>query len=107
MNPIAIDPPGCGCTECITGEYVPLVDATPRQITDMLAGRIGNNTGCEFSITFTGKFDSYPKRPFSLTDADKVTVTTEAYVPWDRDGAPRKCTWEIDPAALAYREEQR
>lgn len=107
MNPIAIDPPGCGCTECITGEYVPLVDATPRQITDMLAGRLGNNTGCEFSITFTGKFDSYPQRPFSLTDADKVTVTTEAYVPWDRNGAPRKCTWEIDPAALAYREEQR
>jgi len=80
MKPIAIDPPNCACTECIVGEYVPLVNATPRQITDMLAGRLGNNTGLTFSITFTGKFDSYPQRPFSLADADTVMVTTEAAV---------------------------
>lgn len=108
MNPIAIDPPNCGCTECITGEYVPLVDATPRQITDMLAGRIGNNTGCEFSITFTGKFDAYPRRPFSLADAETVTATTEAWVrtSWGGESTAKTYTWEIDPAALAYREEK-
>lgn len=25
-EPIQIDPPNCGCTECITGEYRPAVD---------------------------------------------------------------------------------
>ena len=103
MTPIAIDPPNCGCTECITGEYIPVVDATPRQITDMLAGRIGNNTGLEFTITAVGKFDSYPTRPFSLADADVVTVTAEASVrtSWGgTDYADKPLSWEIDPAAL-------
>ena len=26
--PVAIDPAGCGCTECLTGQYVPLERAT-------------------------------------------------------------------------------
>jgi len=43
--PIAIDPPGCGCTECVTGEYVPLDEATDDQLELMLKGRITNNTG--------------------------------------------------------------
>lgn len=98
MKAVAIDPPNCGCTECITGEYVPLADATPRQITDMLAGRLANNTGLEFSITATGKFDSIPQRPFSLTDAEVVTVTTEVWQPWSE--TTRTLRWEIDPAAL-------
>lgn len=103
MNPIAIDPPNCGCTECITGEYIPLVDATPRQITDMLAGRLANNTGLEFKVIAVGKFDDYPQRPFSLADADVVTVTTEASVStsWGGERADRTYSWEIDPAALA------
>lgn len=102
MRPIAIDPPNCACTECIVGEYIPLADATPRQITDMLAGRLGNNTGLEFTITAVGKFDSYPTQPFSLADADVVTVTTEARVQisWGGDYANKTYTWEIDPAAL-------
>lgn len=98
MKPLAIDPPNCACTECITGEYVPLIDATPRQITDMLAGRLGNNTGLEFGITFTGKFDSYPTRPFSLADAETVTVTAEVWESWRQSS--RTYSWEIDPAAL-------
>lgn len=104
MKVLAIDPPDCGCTECITGEYVPLIDATPRQITDMLAGRLGNNTGCEFSITFTGKFDDYPKRPFSLSAAEKVTVSTTFSVRtggWGaEDWTERTVSWDIDPSAL-------
>lgn len=43
--PIAIDPPGCGCTECLTGEYVPLDQATDDQLRLMLQGKIKNNTG--------------------------------------------------------------
>lgn len=93
-RPIAIDPPGCGCTECITGEYVPLINATAEQITDMLAGRLGNNTGCEFSITFTGKFDDYPKRPFSLADAETVIVSTTFSV--------RTRAWDIAAAFAGW-----
>jgi len=41
---IAIDPSGCGCTECMVGEYVPLDQATAEQVVDMLAGSVRNNT---------------------------------------------------------------
>lgn len=99
MNPIAIDPPGCSCTECMTGEYVPLANASSRQVTDMLAGRIANNTGLEFKVTAVGKFNSTPRRPFSLADATTVTVTTEAWPGWGDD--TRTFSWEIDPAALS------
>lgn len=43
--PIAIDPPGCGCTECIVGQYVPLDRATSEQVVDMLLGKLHNNLG--------------------------------------------------------------
>lgn len=43
---IAIDPPYCGCTECLTLEYVPLNKASTHQIVAMLNGELGNNTGC-------------------------------------------------------------
>lgn len=42
--PIQVDPPGCGCTECITGEYVPLDLATLTQVADMIQGGLGNGT---------------------------------------------------------------
>ncbi|HSS38661.1 MAG TPA: hypothetical protein VLT58_07820, partial [Polyangia bacterium] len=42
--PIAIDPYGCNCTECITGEYVPLERADDAQLAAMLRGEIGDNT---------------------------------------------------------------
>ncbi|KQO98132.1 hypothetical protein [Leifsonia sp. Leaf264] len=42
---LAIDPVGCGCTECITGEYVPLDEASFDQIDLMLAGVLADNTG--------------------------------------------------------------
>lgn len=42
--PVAIDPPGCGCTECLTGECVPLDRATDAQLELMLQGKIRNNS---------------------------------------------------------------
>lgn len=42
--PIQVDPPGCGCTECIIGQYVPLDQASVTQVADMLEGRLGNGT---------------------------------------------------------------
>lgn len=44
MKLIAIDPWDCGCTECITGEYKPLSQATDNDIADLLAGRLRDNT---------------------------------------------------------------
>lgn len=41
---IAIDPPGCGCTECIVGEYKPFDEASPEELEMMLRGRLRNNT---------------------------------------------------------------
>jgi DNA-binding PadR family transcriptional regulator len=52
--PIAIDPYGCGCTECITGEYVPLERATDAQLAAMLRGEIRDNTSAgELEIVVT------------------------------------------------------
>lgn len=52
--PIAIDPYGCGCTECITGQYVPLEQATDAQLAAMLRGELHDNTNTgELQITIT------------------------------------------------------
>lgn len=57
MTLIAIDPWDCGCTECITGEYVPLRYATDDNMADLIAGRLRNNlntgTDLEISATYT------------------------------------------------------
>lgn len=65
---LAVDPPGCGCTECLTGVYVPLDQATPGQVAAAARGVLGNNTG----------FDC-------LTDEYLAQVLA---VPRTRDGAP-------------------
>ncbi len=49
-KPIAIDPEGCGCTECLTGLYVPLEMATGRQIRKLLKGRLHDHTGERFFV---------------------------------------------------------
>lgn len=43
-RPLAIDPPGCGCTECLTGEYVPLDRASHQDIRRAQLGEIADNT---------------------------------------------------------------
>jgi hypothetical protein len=44
-RPTAIDPTGCGCAECLTGEYVPLDRATWAEVVSMCFGEITNHTG--------------------------------------------------------------
>jgi hypothetical protein len=51
MKAIAIDPVGCGCTECLTGEYVPLDRATPKQVKKMIKGKLRDHTSEAFEIT--------------------------------------------------------
>lgn len=43
-DPVAIDPPGCGCTECLTGEYIPLDQATEEQVRKLVKGKLVNHT---------------------------------------------------------------
>jgi hypothetical protein len=40
----AIDPRGCGCTECLTGLYVPLENATKDQLAYAILGLMRNHT---------------------------------------------------------------
>lgn len=42
---IQIDPPGCRCTQCTTGLYRPLDEATGRELLKMLEGAATNATG--------------------------------------------------------------
>ncbi len=44
MKLLAVDPVGCGCTECLVGEYVPLPDATKENILAVARGELGDNT---------------------------------------------------------------
>lgn len=52
-----IDPPGCGCTGCITGESTPLDMATPRQIARLLRGKVANATSMTLRVRTTVAFD--------------------------------------------------
>ena len=54
---MAVDPFGCGCTECLTGVYVPLHYATGEQLVAMILGEIENHTGYglgEFQVLDNG-----------------------------------------------------
>lgn len=48
---LAIDPSGCGCTECLSGEYKPLDQATDEDIAALLGGVLSDNTDEYFAIT--------------------------------------------------------
>lgn len=53
MQPVQIDPVGCGCTECLTGEYVPLDRAATDQVFAMIRGELSNATSELFTVTTT------------------------------------------------------
>lgn len=48
---VAVDPSGCGCTECITGEYVPLDQANVELLKGIALGQIANNTYSPVIVT--------------------------------------------------------
>lgn len=53
-TPTAIDPAGCLCTECITGQYIQPFDATREQKWKCLMGALRNNTRETPSIVIRG-----------------------------------------------------
>jgi hypothetical protein len=48
---LAIDPYDCGCTECITGVYKPLVSATEDDIQALFLGIISDHTSAAWTVT--------------------------------------------------------
>lgn len=44
IKPLAIDPRGCGCTECIIGEYIPAEKATREHLRLLAVGEMANHT---------------------------------------------------------------
>lgn len=51
-KPWAIDPSGCGCTECIVGEYVNLDHATNKDVHRLLLGEVSDNTYGIWTVSF-------------------------------------------------------
>lgn len=61
MNDIqltAIDPLGCGCTECLIGEYRPLGEATEDDLRRLFPGELRDNTETWWSIQQNSTFAS-------------------------------------------------
>lgn len=57
--PLCVDPPDCGCTECITGEYVNYSSALPDYIKEgIIRGEVQNNTWMTL-LEMANDFDRY------------------------------------------------
>lgn len=87
-NRIIVDPAGCGCTECIVGDYTPLDELEDYVVLRILNGApVVNNTGgdIQFSLNYESvavvsargcdtvwdfEFDEIPDRPI-LTIPEK------------------------------------
>jgi hypothetical protein len=86
----AIDPYSCGCTECLTGTYKPLVRATDDDIQAMFLGIISDHTNATWTVTqnddntftvtadFYNDFDDrYDQRTYTIAKiAFPITVDT-------------------------------
>lgn len=56
----AIDPPGCACAECLTGEYRPADQASDDEIRALFLGLLRDHTGTQWNVvqnTDRGGFD--------------------------------------------------
>lgn len=63
----AIDPTGCGCTDCLTGASVPLDQATQEQLIDAICGyaslRTDEEIDIEISMVITREDLEHPTLP--------------------------------------------
>ncbi|MEV6957220.1 hypothetical protein [Streptomyces sp. NPDC051183] len=71
-TPIAVDPPGCACTECVTGQHVPLDQATPHDMAALLGGRLRNNTGAALRVTVVYALSPGTTLPAAIPDTVRV-----------------------------------
>ena len=75
----AIDPHDCGCTECMTGQYVPLYRATDDHVQAVFLGIIGDNTSVKWNIKQTddGRFQIATVDPWDRNDVPTFTFTID------------------------------
>lgn len=52
-QPIQVDPYDCGCTECLTGLYIPLNRAAETHVAAMLHGEMQDATSEKFTLAIT------------------------------------------------------
>lgn len=90
--PRAVDPPGCGCTDCLTGAAVPLDRATPGQIAALLNGALGNRTDSDTPFTVTVSLTLTPGTP--LGQAVPHTARAEFHT------LNHHLSWDLDPSQL-------
>jgi hypothetical protein len=69
-GPVQVDPHGCACTECLTGQYVPLDRARPEHIAALLTGEMSDATGEKFTLAVV--------TPDYLSGREDCTVTVTA-----------------------------
>ncbi|MFI8932610.1 hypothetical protein ACIG3E_33730 [Streptomyces sp. NPDC053474] len=90
--PVAIDPPYCGCVDCITGYSVPLDQAVPAQLAALLNGTMAN------------RLNSHTDLCLDLTCAvsrGSVPVIRSARVSYHNGGdMDDRLSWDLSPADL-------
>lgn len=75
---LAIDPYDCGCTECITGDYKPLVSATDDDIQALFLGIVSDHTSADWTV--------------AQQDDDTFKVTADYYDNYDNRRGQRTFT---------------
>jgi hypothetical protein len=88
---IAVDPPGCGCTECMTREYVPLHLATSDQIAALLNGDLRNHlhSSTELLVNVTHSLTN-PGRSLTVQ-----TIQVSYRNVYDDDDRYNELSWEL------------
>lgn len=74
-----LDPPTCGCTDCLTGYSRPLDQASAVLIRRMIKGRVQDATGLTFTVTTERAFGNGVLSDVSVT---RVQETTPAGRTW-------------------------
>lgn len=79
--PIQVDPPGCGCTECLIGQYVPLDRATSEQVIALLCGELGSGLSpSDLQLRVKIQFAGWGARWASMSE-DELVAHAEVGTP--------------------------
>lgn len=86
--PLAIDPRGCGCTECLVGEYIPAEKATREHLRLVAIGRMRNNTYSPGTVTLRLPVGDEPGTDLVFEVSLPAESLTEVFTTDELDGFP-------------------